>query len=69
MFKTALHGEPIADIAKPLPCPACGRREPEIFLQIKMPAGYAGVCSSCGAEGPVGESAIEAAEAWNRRAK
>jgi len=69
MFKTALHGEPIADTPTPLPCPFCGFTKPDIYLQIERPSLYVGVCSSCGAEGPAGESEIEAAEVWNHRAK
>lgn len=68
MFRDALHREPIAGTAMPLLCPFCGFTKPEIYLQIEKPPLYVGVCSSCGAEGLAGESEIEAAEVWNRRA-
>jgi hypothetical protein len=68
VFTAAVTGVQIHGTPTPRPCSFCGFTKPDIYLQFENPPLYVGVCSSCGPEGPAGESEIEAAEVWNRRA-
>ncbi len=61
---------PIRGAASALPCPFCGDPHMvDVFRHGHSDSGatYSAVCGECGAEGPSGDSPLEAARSWNAR--
>jgi len=65
-------GRPIAGTPPPEPCPFCGSGSGSLTV-VHYDDGpcpyYAVDCTRCGCEGPGCDSAVEAAQGWNRRAE
>jgi len=67
-FPDWTDGTPIAGTPVPRPCPFCGNFGAGINGgSSESGSAYNAICPTCFAEGPTGESALEAAEKWNAR--
>ena len=70
---TDMDGNPLEDAGDPKPCPFCGGRSDQLVVERWSDEGdpdatYHVEFLKCGANGPQGESQLEAAQEWNRRA-
>lgn len=69
VFTDHTHGTPIPGTPAPVPCPFCGTVELVAIEDCSCedtPSFHVN-CDQCGAEGPIADSALEAATAWNAR--
>jgi hypothetical protein len=70
-FHNYVTGEPIDGTPPPLCCPFCGSREVGIVdrgvADDGAPFGYNVECVDCHCEGPLADTHLDAANAWNTR--
>jgi len=70
-FHDHITGEQMRGLPDPSPCPFCGPHDRGGIMSVMgkyETAVYQAICDSCGATGPAGNTAQEAAAAWNNRA-
>jgi Lar family restriction alleviation protein len=69
---TDMTGESVADAPEPVPCPFCGSGAAQLVVERwtaeddPEPSHHV-ECLKCGSNGPQGDTAIAAAQAWNAR--
>jgi Lar family restriction alleviation protein len=69
---TDMDGNAVEGAPEPLPCPFCGSRADQLIVERwseedDPDTAFHVECLKCGANGPQGETLLEAAESWNGR--